>query len=275
LPLAPAICTSIDYAIPFDAMMRMIRGAGFEAVGLGGRLGHAGYETPEGTERIKALADALGMAVVSVHAPFPEGDQLCSLDENRRLESVRLCKAALDAAKRLDAGNVVVHLARPLPDPAEQERALAKGFESVRALADRASDRGVLLALENGMGAYNQTLFRFMDEFAAEPVVFCYDSGHENVDRSGTSVIERFGARLRIVHMHDNTGRDTHALPFEGDTDWPRVMGALGGLGYANAMLLEASMKESAFKEPEVFLAEARKRAERLTALARNAAPRR
>ncbi|HRU07397.1 MAG TPA: TIM barrel protein, partial [Candidatus Brocadiia bacterium] len=169
----------------------------------------------------------------------------------------------------VDAGDVVVHLARPLPDPAEQERALAKGFESVRALADYAAERGVLLALENGMGTYNQTLFRFMDAFAAEPVVFCYDSGHENVDRSGTRVIEKYGARLRIVHLHDNTGSDIHALPFEGDTDWPRLMGVLGALGYANAALLECCTRDSQFKEMAAFLAEAMKRAQRLIALAK------
>lgn len=271
--MQPAVHAAFDYSVPLDQLTRMIRRAGFEAVALGGKLDHTPYHTEEGVRWIQSLCRQSGLSVVSIHAPTPQGAWLFSIDETKRQESVRLCKAALDAARVLDAGHVVAHVAAPLPDPAEQERALDAGFDSIRALADHAAQRGVFLALENWTGPYNQVLSQFMDAFPDEPVVFCYDAGHEHADGTGLSVLERYGARLRVVHLHDNTGRDTHSLPFDGDVDWPRLIGLLRRFGYTGSLLLEAMVKGSAIKDPELFLAETMKRAQRLMVLAANLAP--
>jgi len=266
--MRPAIHAAFDYSVPLERLTRMIRAAGFEALALGGKLDHTPYDTEEGVRWIQSLCRASGLSVVSIHAPTPQGAWLFSIDDARRRESVRLCKAALDAARVLGAGNVVAHVAAPLPDPAEQERALAAGFDSIRALAGHAAERGVLLALENWTGAYNQVLSQFMDAFCQEPVVFCYDAGHEHADGTGLRVLERYGARLRVVHLHDNTGRDTHSLPFDGDVDWPRLLGLLRRFGFTGSLLIEAMVKGSEIKNPEAFLAEAMKRANRLMSLA-------
>jgi sugar phosphate isomerase/epimerase len=265
--MKPAICTSFDATLPFVEAMTLIRQAGFEVVSIGARPEHSEYHTAAGRAKIKRLAAELGLGMDSVHAPFPEGDLLCSLDEGKRLESIRQCQTAIDAAQDLDAGNVVLHLDRGSPDPQIQNRIVEQGFKSLRVLASYALARGVQLALENGMGAYNAVLARFITEFTDAPFGFCYDSGHENVDRTSFKVLETYGPRLCIVHLHDNSGEDSHRLPYEGDTDWPRLMGVLRRLGYSRSLLLEADLKNSQFKDRAVFLAEARQRAAKLLTL--------
>jgi len=74
-----AICTGFDCAIPFEQAIAMIREAGFRTVALGARPEHSGYATAAGRAAIRRLT--AGMTIDSVHAPFPEGDRLFSLDE--------------------------------------------------------------------------------------------------------------------------------------------------------------------------------------------------
>lgn len=262
--MIPAMCAAIDYALAFPRVVTMIREAGFEVISLGGRPEHSGYDTAAGRERIRRLVGAHGLSIDSVHAPFPQGDRLCSVDEDERVEAVRQCGVAIAAAQDLASGIVVVHL-NTSADAGERALMMDQGCRSIASLADTALSRGVRLAVENSWGeAYALVLQRIMTEFPGEPVGFCYDSGHENVNRAGFPELERYGPRLLTVHLHDNCGEDTHLLPYEGDTDWPRLMGLLRGFGYRGNLLFEATVGNSEFQDPAVFLAEARARADRL-----------
>jgi len=58
------------------------------------------------------------MTIDSVHAPFPEGDRLFSLNETERLESIRQCQIAMDTAAELDGRILVIHLIQPYGIPA-------------------------------------------------------------------------------------------------------------------------------------------------------------
>ncbi|NCO38554.1 MAG: hypothetical protein COY42_31235 [Armatimonadetes bacterium CG_4_10_14_0_8_um_filter_66_14] len=261
-----AMCTSFDHTIPFAQVVPLIRQAGFGVVSIGARPRHSDYDTAEGRAAIKQLTGENRLTVDSVHAPFPEGDRLFSLVESERLESVRQCKLAIEAAAYLEGRIVVVHL---IPDGIEdrgtEAEMIGRGRLSVGELAECAADRGVRLALENGQTpAYDRVLELLLTEFEGDPVGFCYDSGHENVKGTCFGLLEKFGDRLLSVHLHDNLGSDTHLLPYEGNIDWDRFREAFHGLGYSGSLLLEPDMTNSQFKEPAVFLSEARQRAERL-----------
>jgi len=202
-----------------------------------------------------------------VHAPFPEGDRLFSLDEAERSESIRQCEIALDAAAELDGRIVVIHLIQPygIPPGEVRNQMVEQGRRSVGVLAEYAGSRGVKLALENGQRrAYDEVLANLMAEFRESHVGFCYDSGHENVQGTCFRMLEQFGDRLFTVHLHDNTGSDTHTLPYEGTIDWDRFRRVLHGLRYCGNLLLEVDIKHSQFEDHAVFLSQARERAERL-----------
>ena len=88
----------------------------------------------------------------SVHAPFPEGDQLFSLDEAKRLESIRQCKTDIDTAREMNGRIVVIHLIQPydIPHGTARSEMIVKGMNSIKALATYAADKEVKVALENG-----------------------------------------------------------------------------------------------------------------------------
>lgn len=267
--MKPAICTSIDYALPFDRVVPLIREAGFEVVSLGANPQHSDFTTPAGRKVIRQLLQASRLTVDSVHAPFPEGDRLFALEESARQESLRQCQSALDAAVELASPIVVIHLIQPygIPPGEERQAMIERGRQSVGWLAEQAARRGVKLALENGQErAYDEVLASLLGEFAGEHVGFCYDSGHENVQGTCFRLLEEFGDRLLTVHLHDNHGSDTHVLPYEGTINWEEFRQVRRRLDYAGNLLLEVSMAHSQYQDPVVFLAEARARAERLLA---------
>lgn len=57
----------------------------------------------------------------------------------------------------------------------------------------------------------------------------CWDTGHANI--SGYKQSEQLkvvGNKLEVLHVHDNDGsRDSHLLPFDGNTDWEDVASGL------------------------------------------------
>ena len=173
-----SICTGFDGNIPFAQAIHMIREAGFEAVSLGARPEHSGYATREGRIAIQKLVEKSDLTIDSVHAPFPEGDRLFSLNENERLESIRQCKVAIDTALELNGKIIVIHLIQPygIPHGEERDRMIVKGKDSIRALEAYAADKGVKVALENGQYLdYDQVLESCLSEFSSDTVGFCYD----------------------------------------------------------------------------------------------------
>jgi len=262
-----AIFTSFDPALPLAQAVGMIREAGFEAIAIGANRSRPGYTTAAGRAEIRQLVAQHGLEIDSVHAPFPEGDRLFSLDEAERLESIRQCQVALDAAAELAGRMVVIHLIQPydVPEGEARTQMVDHGRRSVAALVDHAAARDVKLALENGQRLrYDQVLIGLLNEFDTPHVGLCYDSGHENVQGTCFDLLERFGHRLLTLHIHDNEGADTHTLPGEGTTDWEQFRRVLHGLDYAGNLLIESGTANSHFKDPDAFLAEAWQQAEQL-----------
>jgi len=265
--LRPAIFASFDRTLPLAQAVPMIREAGFEAISFGAWPQQFDYTTAQGRTAVRKLLAANGMAIDSLHAPFPQGDQLFSLDETARLESIRHCRLALDAAAELDGRIVVIHLIQPygIPEGDVRNTMIEQGRRSVSVLAAYAAGRGVKLALENGQKpAYDRVLASLLAEFDDAHVGLCYDSGHENVQGTCFRMLEQFGHRLLTVHIHDNSGSDTHELPYEGTIDWDRFRRTLHGLAYSGDLLLEVDMTHSPLTDHATFLTEARERAARL-----------
>ena len=265
--MRPGIFTSFMAGMPYVTALPMIQAAGFQAVSLGGVPQLAGYATAADRRKLVALLRDLGLVIDSVHAPFPEGDRLFAEDESARQESLRLCRFALDAAAEVNGKVVVIHLIQPygIPPGEQRDRMVEQGRRSVAELAEHAAARQVCLALENGQRQdYDQVLFDLLEELPAPHVGLCYDSGHEHVQGRCFQMLRRYGHRLLALHIHDNTGRDTHLLPFAGTVPWAAFGVAMAGLNFAGDLVLEPSMANASFSDPEKFLAEAMRRCQRL-----------
>lgn len=61
-------------------------------------------------------------------------------------------------------------------------------------------------------------------------------------------VVRRLGAKVAILHLHDNRHGDfrDHRAPGRGIIEFPRLMRALDGIGFRGPMVLE-------FEEPDML----------------------
>ncbi|NMA41668.1 MAG: sugar phosphate isomerase/epimerase [Lentisphaerae bacterium] len=251
----------------YETALPMIHAAGFQVISLGGNPQLAGYATAADRQKLTALLHKLDLVIDSVHAQFPEGDRLFAEDESMRQESVRLCKLALDAAAEVNGRVVVVHLLLPydIPPGEQRDRMIAQGRRSIAELAKHAEARQVGLGLENGQRRdYDEVLFNLLDELPTPYVGLCYDSGHEHIQGRCFQILQQYGNRLLALHIHDNTGSDTHLLPFSGTVPWEDFGKAMAGLNFAGDLVLESGMAHESFQTPEDFLAEAMRRCQRL-----------
>ncbi len=88
-------------------------------------------------------------------------------------------------------------------------------------------------------GIFNtRNLCKALDSFPT--LGLCYDSCHYANDPVAPDLLGLYGHRLMALHLHDNGGeRGQHRLPFDGDIDWPRVMGEITETGYMGPISLE------------------------------------
>ena len=88
-------------------------------------------------------------------------------------------------------------------------------------------------------------------EYGIEVLGFCFDTGHANlVGIDFESFITTLGARLKVLHTHDNDGvSDLHQLPFvftktrenAPSTDWNGFVAGLKKIGYDGTINFETA----------------------------------
>ncbi|HEX8969633.1 MAG TPA: TIM barrel protein [Chloroflexota bacterium] len=199
--------------------------------------------------------------------PAPLGDWLASTNSAERGRSVDAHKSTIDAAAKLGARAIVVHLGnsgavsrqpalfdavarhgrlsdehRRLRDTAWQEREAAKGprleaaLDSIRALGEHARGSGVQLGVECRDGYFE---IPSLDEFEQVlsacdglPVGYWHDAGHgAKLDYLGflehEELLRRYGSRLVGMHIHDTRLGRDHLAPGQGSTDFAMLAGYL------------------------------------------------
>ena len=102
--------------------------------------------------------------------------------------------------------------------------------------------------VENAEGDNADALAPILD--ALPSVGLHLDIGHANIGsgrRSHTaSLVERYGDRLRHVHLSDNKGRsDDHLAIGAGTIEWRRELRTLKASGYDGTMTLETFYGDS------------------------------
>lgn len=160
------------------------------------------------------------------------------------------------------------------------------GMERFGRIFRRAEELGVTVAMENVEGPeYLDLLYRTYKDSPA--FGYTWDSGHEMCYGHGENFLAKYGDRLVATHLNDNLGcttldgsiawtDDLHLLPFDGIIDWKERAERIRKVGYEGILTFELLAKSKPDKHesdlyfqmgPEVFLAEAWKRAMRVAAL--------
>lgn len=248
-----------DDLLPCEDALRLLHDVGYRSVDIS--LTH--YKRPDfilrrddwqqSIERLRLLADMLGMRFGQCHFPFAE-THLPSFSCGGESELFDMCMERACVAAGILGVSVGVQHPRNYPD-INSESALC--LERNRAYYDRyvslAWDGHVRTAFENMMSPqavgysrrycdHYEQLIELIDSYESEAVGACLDTGHANQNNLELSrAVGTLGKRLLALHINDNhKGRgDEHLLPYMGDIDWEKFIRALVISGYSGDLTYE------------------------------------
>lgn len=270
------LALSLSYKIPYEEQIKLFKSASFEgcAIDLSDRNADAA--------KLAATAKKENMIVSYLHAPFNKSDDMWMDGEIGDVALAELLDC-LETCSRLEIPAMVAHTFIGFDSdniPTEI------GVERYGALAIRAQELGVKLALENTEGEeYLAALMKNLKEFSS--VGFCWDSGHELCYNYGKDLLALYGDRLAVTHLNDNLGirdfdgkityiDDLHLLPFDGITDWNLAAKKLVKCGFDGPLSFELTTQSKPGRHEndkyaampiEQFIAEAYNRACRFATL--------
>lgn len=267
---------SKQFNIPLEELILLYKNAGFDgfAIDISDRKTDAAS--------LVAVGKKENMIIQSLHAPFNKSDDMWFEGElgdealKELIEDIELCA-------ELEIPIMVAHTFIGFYD---ENIPTQLGIDRYGALAKRAGEVGVKLALENTEG--EEYLDALMNAFKGEKQVgFCWDTGHELCYNRGRNLMADYGDRLIATHLNDNLGvrdfggkttfiDDLHLLPFDGIHDWNLIAGRLADSPFDGPLTFELNTGSKpgrhdndkyAAMPVENYIAEAYNRACRIGAL--------
>ena len=184
---------------------------------------------------------------------------IASLDREERERAVRYTCRTLEVAHELEVGVVVLHLGyiegeerKDAPQRAYREGRWGKEelqeylkerslkapphldavFFSLERVLRRAETLGVKVGVENRYHLseipLGEEIGMVLEEFAGGPIGYWHDTGHAAVAEAlgatrQKELLERYGARMIGIHLHDAQGVDDHLPPGKGGVDFEMV----------------------------------------------------
>lgn len=224
-------------------------------------------------EQIKKWLQEYNLTLLDIHGSI--GTEKCwySLVEYERQAGVAMVANRLKMHSKLGGtGTVMMHVpaitARTKPEDVpvvwQKVNALKK---SIQELTPLIHSLHVPLAIENTFVDTFEVIENILNAFPPEIVGLCYDSGHGNLgDCHGLEHLDKNKNRLQALHIHDNNHlSDQHQPPFMGTLDWEKFASILAASPYNRQISFEISMRNTIYKDKNVFMADAYKRCRKFT----------
>ena len=271
-----AIALNGQFGIPYDEQISLFKATGFE----GFAIDDSGRDADVAALAAKGRSE--GLFIEYLHAPFNKSDDMWAQGELGEIALKELIEYTELCAK-LEIPALVAHTFIGFDDPYIPTQL---GIERYGALAKRAGELGVKLALENTEGfEYLDALMNALKD--EKSVGFCWDSGHELCYNYSKNLLALYGDRLICTHLNDNLGirdfdgrityiDDLHLLPFDGIHDWNEVADRLAKCSFDGNLTFELNTKSKPDRHEndkydlmpiEQYVAEAYCRACRVAAL--------
>jgi sugar phosphate isomerase/epimerase len=221
------------------------------------------YSEPEITQ-ISHWLDGYNLRLLNLHASQGVEKYWCSFLEYQRQAGVALLQNRISMAAQLGADVVIIHV--PSNDDAKT-RAVKLGpvRRSLDELVPFAKKQDIHIAVENMESDDFGMLTTLLNEYDANVLGLCYDSGHGNIDKRGLDNLEQVSERLIALHLHDNDSvNDQHKIPFTGTVDWERLARIIAISPYEKCLNLEVVIHQTGIKDEGEFLHQARASGEKL-----------
>ncbi len=192
-------------------------------------------------EMLVSRLGSWGIRVHSVHSPFGPSCDFSSLDDRVHERGVDGVIDAMEFARVVDAGVVIVHASDARPSDYNRRLDRARGV--LRELSTVAQESGAVLAIENlppqYLGHTPEEIFGLMNGGSSSMGV-CFDSGHANLSGRFMDFAEALLPHAVTTHLHDNDGvDDQHRFPGDGSVPWRKFAAAYHRAGCEAAIMLE------------------------------------
>jgi len=224
------------------------------------------YSEPE-IDQIERWFRDYGLKLLNLHASHGREKYWNSFLEYQRLAGVELVQNRIAMTARLGAEVVIIHVPSSAGEEV-REAMLEPVRRSLDAVLPFAKSHGVRVAIENMESDDFWMLTTLLNEYPADVLGLCYDSGHGNIDGRGLDNLEKVKDRLIALHLHDNDGKDDqHKIPFTGTVDWERLARIIAASPYEQCMNLEVVIQKTGIKDEAEFLRQSHAAGEQLAGL--------
>lgn len=240
---------------PIDDAFRRAKNAGFDGIELAiGPEGALNVNTSrDECEKIRAMADDLGLVLQTVGCGMTWAFSPTSDDADVRRKSIKLHDAALQRTAWLGCQAMLYIpgvVGGPInPDRVRYDLAIDRAREACKVLLETAENVGVDLCLENVWNGlmYSPLEFRdFIDSFNHRRLGVYFDVGNVlGFHQYPPHWIDLLGERIKRIHIKDYmlnfdwTGSFSFCELGEGDVPWPETMQAIRHLGYNKTIVAE------------------------------------
>jgi sugar phosphate isomerase/epimerase len=156
-------------------------------------------------------------------------------------------KAAIDLAADLGGDVATFHLGGPRKDVAEREL-WQRTVAAIKTAADHGDSKHVKLAIDLGIWPEwivktSDDLARLFDDVGSNSFGVNFDPSYLAITGlDPVAFVERFGSRIRHVHLKDHIGKYPdwqHRIPGQGEFDYLPVIQALAKAKFAGALAVE------------------------------------
>ncbi len=212
---------------------------------------------------IKFLKDSpltFNIAHAPIHYPFffntyYKRDDIDKL-KNRILKS-------LDISKEIGVKGIVIHIGTYLDEDYnyDMKKSIEHNIKYLEPFVEKAIKNNIIIAIENGTqmekddplfkntAPYIDELINIVDyynsKYKKEVLGICFEFGHANVGKLDMyNEILKIGSKLKITHIHDNYGTDSHNQPFDGTVNWDSVRKALTDINFNGELTSEVRYKK-------------------------------
>lgn len=221
----------------------------------------------------KVGAEEAGVHIHQMHMPYPNYVPNADRELNDYLREV-VAPKSMAVCAYFGCHYIVIHgfkLARNLgSEEAEWERTA----DFLEFLSPMAKEMGITVCIENlyqsiaehivegpccDAGKAAERIDSMNEKYGAEVLGFCFDTGHANlVGIDFEDFISKLDYRLKVLHIHDNDGRqDLHQIPYtftktrenSASTDWDGFFRGLKRINFNQTLSFETAPVLSAFPE--------------------------
>lgn len=165
---------------------------------------------------------------------------------------------ALDISREVGVKRIVIHVGTYLDENYNYdiEKSIEHNIKYLEPFVKKAAENNILIAIENGTqmqkdepafkntSPYIDELLKIVEyynkKYEKEVLGICFDFGHANVGNLDMyNEIKKIDSKLKVTHIHDNYGTDSHNQPFDGTINWDDVRKALTDINYDGELTSE------------------------------------